>query len=81
MASNRKIVMKRGTLRGMGFEAECLVTATEVSLPNSGLPPEYARMSIHRVSIGNLPDGPYEVSFDGRWERVQKRGDGWYAPR
>ena len=80
MPSNRVIVTMRGMTGGMGLEAECLVKAMEITLPNSGLPPEYAKMSIHRVSIGNLPDGPYEVSFAGRQERMQKRGDEWYAP-
>ncbi len=79
MSSQRVAVTKRAKLSGMGIEATCLVKATEVSLPHSGVPPAYARMSIHDAP-SDIPDGVYEVTFPGYKGQVRKRGSMWVAP-
>lgn len=63
----------------MQLEADCIVTATEVSLPGTNIGPEYVRPTITDVST-DLPDGIYEVSFPGFTAMVRKTGSFWLAP-
>jgi hypothetical protein len=69
--------MLQGQLKGMGHEAVCTVAAVKVSLPSSNVW-EYAKCSIHNAPA-DLPDGQYEVTFNGRVERVKKERGFWLA--
>jgi hypothetical protein len=71
--------MMAGRLRGMGYEAECAVSAVKVSLPQLDIW-EYVRCDIH-LAPENLPDGPYEVSFEGRAMQVKKLDGYWLDGR
>jgi hypothetical protein len=66
--------MLSGVLRGMGREEKCIVSATEVSLP--GIPSEYTKCSIHQAP-SDLPEGHYEVEYEGRIARIQKFQGMW----
>ena len=73
--SHRETVMIAGRLKGMRYEAGCMVNAVKVSLPQLNIW-EYAKCDIH-LAPKNLPNGSYEVSFEGR--RMQaKRLDGYW---
>jgi hypothetical protein len=67
--------MMAGRLKGMGYEAECTVSAVKVSLPLLNIW-EYVKCDIH-LAPENLPDGPYEVSFEGRTMHVKKVDGDW----
>jgi hypothetical protein len=70
--------MLAGRLRGMGREAECTLSAEKVSLPGTNMY-EYAKLTI----LGepkDLPDGQYEVTYDGRTQKVQRKFGAWIAP-
>ena len=61
--------MMTGRLKGMGREAECTVSATKVSLPHRNIS-EYVNCDIH-LAPENLPDGRYEVTFEGKTMAVK----------
>ncbi len=67
--------MMAGWLKGMGYEAECTVSAVKVSLPLLNIW-EYVQCDIH-LAPENLPDGPYKVSFEGRTMQVKKLDGYW----
>ena len=73
--SHRETVMMTGRLKGMGREAECAISAVKVSPPqlNDG---EYVNCDIY-FAPENLPDGQYEVTFEGRTMRVKKLDGDW----
>jgi hypothetical protein len=73
--SHRETVMMAGRLKGMGYEAECTVSAIKVSLPQLDIW-EYVRCDIH-FAPENLPDGLYQVSFEGRTMQVKKLDGDW----
>jgi len=74
-ASSREIVMMAGQLKGMGHEAVCTVSAVMVSLPQLNIA-EYVKCDIHLAPL-DLPDGPYQVTFEGRTMTVKKQGGDW----
>ncbi len=61
----------------MGHQAACTVSAIKVSLPQLNIW-EYVKCSIQHAP-DDLPDGQYEVSFDGREMRLKKLDGGWLA--
>ncbi|WP_348261265.1 hypothetical protein P8935_15830 [Telmatobacter sp. DSM 110680] len=75
MISSRETVMLSGTLRGATHEASCIVRAIKVSLPNLDIW-EYVSAAIERAP-SELPDGPYNVSFEGRTMKVKKVAGNW----
>jgi hypothetical protein len=77
MASHRESVMLSGLLKGMGREAECLVSALKVSLPGTNVS-HYASCSIFSAP-DDLPEGQYLVTFGGETTAVQKRDSYWVA--
>jgi len=77
MASHRQSVMLRGELKGMGQEIRCTVSAVKVSLPGTDMF-EYARLGIHNVP--ELPDGPYEVTYEGRTSPLRRYQGAWLSP-
>lgn len=75
MTSDRETVMMAGRLSGMGYEAECIVSATKVSLPQLGTW-EYVKCDIH-FAPEDLPNGQYRVTFEGRAMQVQRLDGSW----
>ncbi len=73
--SNRETVIAAGQLKGMGHEAACTVSAVKVSLPQLNIS-EYVKCDIH-LAPQDLPDGPYQVTFEGRTMKVKKLGADW----
>jgi hypothetical protein len=76
MSSRRTLITESGTLKGMDLEGKCIVIATEVRLPGSNIPPEYAKISIHKFTEV-LPDGLYELSFGRYIGQIRKQGEHW----
>jgi hypothetical protein len=74
--SHRETVMMTGRLKGMSREAECTVSAVKVSLPPLNIW-EYVNCDIH-FAPENLPNGQYEVTFEGRKTQV-KLLDGYWV--
>jgi hypothetical protein len=75
MTSNRETVMMAGRLSGMGYEAECTVSAIKVSLPQLDTW-EYVKCDIH-LAPEDLPDGQYRVTFEGRTMQVKRVDRCW----
>ena len=73
--SHRETVMIAGRLKGMGYEAGCMVNAVKVSLPHLNIS-EYVECDIH-LAPENLSDGMYKVIFEDRTMEV-KRLDGYW---
>lgn len=65
----------KGRLKGMGREAECLVIGAKVVLPDRKEHP-IPKLSIHNEPK-DLPDGVYEVSFEGRNQPMRRKGNFW----
>jgi len=79
MASHSTSFIKRAKLKGMGHEAECNVSGSLKSLPGSNIPPEPTKLDISGEP-SNLPDGLYEVSFDGHTKSFRRKDGFWIAP-
>lgn len=73
--SHRETVMMTGRLKGMGREAECAVSAVKVSLPHLNIW-EYVNCDIH-LAPENLPDGRYDVTFEGKTMAVKLLDGFW----
>jgi len=71
--------MMAGRLKGMGYEAPCTVSVIKVSLPQLDIW-EYVRCDIH-FAPEDLPDGSYEVSFEGRMMQVKRLDGHWLDGR
>lgn len=76
MISSREVVMLSGTLKGANHEAPCTVRAIKVSLPNLDIW-EYVSAAIAQAP-SELPDGAYNVSFEGRTMKVRKVAGNWH---
>ena len=74
-ASNRETVMMAGRLKGMGREAECTVSSEKVTLPQLNIW-EYVKCDIY-LAPEDLPDGPYQVTFEGRTMQIKKLDGDW----
>lgn len=77
MASHRKNVMLAGRLRRIDQEVECTVRAVKVSLPGTAMY-EYTNLMI-LDEPRNLPDGQYEVTYDGQTRKVQRTSGAWVS--
>jgi hypothetical protein len=77
MVSIREAVLVSGTLKGMNHQAQCMVRAVKVSLLNLDIL-KYVRADIVQAP-SELPDGAYNVSFDGRTMKVKKIAGNWEA--
>ena len=75
MVSIREAVLVSGTLKGMNQQVPCMVRAVKVSHPNLDIL-EYVRADIVQAP-SELPDGAYDVSFDGRTMKVKKIAGHW----
>ena len=77
MISSREAVLLSGTLKGATHEAPCTVKAIKVSLPNLDIW-EYVSADIAQAPF-ELPDGTYNVSFEGRTMKVKKVAGNWHG--
>jgi hypothetical protein len=75
--SHREIKVMSGHLKGMGREAKCLVSAVQVSMPGTNVS-HYAKCKIQNAP-DDLPEGSYQVTFDGQTENVKKSNGFWLA--
>jgi hypothetical protein len=79
MIPNRVHVLNRGTLKGMGEKAKCVVKARRVILLGSSTSPTYAEISISDEPTV-LPDGVYRLCFPGFTGSVRREHGAWIAP-
>jgi len=77
MVSIREAVLVPGTLNGMKLEVACTVRAVKVSVIKLDIW-EYVSADIAQAP-SNLPDGAYNVSFEGRTMKVKKIAGNWEA--
>jgi hypothetical protein len=77
MVSIREAVLVSGTFKGMNHQVPCMVRAVKVSLPNLDTW-EYVAADIVQAS-SELPDGAYDVSFEGRTLKVKKIAGNWHS--
>ena len=75
--SIREAVLVSGTLRGMNHQVPCMVRAVKVSVMKLDIW-EYVSADIAQAP-SNLPDGAYDVSFEGRTMKVKKIAGNWEA--
>lgn len=75
--SIREAVLVSGTLNGMSHQVPCMVRAVKVSLPSLDTW-EYVAADIVQAS-SELPDGAYDVCFEGRVMKVKKFAGHWEA--
>lgn len=77
MVSTKEIVTFHGTLIGQGQEADCMVSATKVTVPG-GLP-AYTHYSVAGVRKA-LPEGDYDLLLaTGEKILVRYHGGYWLA--
>jgi hypothetical protein len=79
MASQRESVMLEARLNGMGREFGCTISALRVSLPDTNAY-SYARLMIFEAYEAAIPDGRYDLTFEGRTIPVERRNGTWLAP-
>jgi hypothetical protein len=77
--SYRETVVMAGRLKGMSREAECTISAVKGSPPHGNMG-EYFNCDIH-FAPEDLPDGQYEVMFEGRTMQVKKLDGDWLDGR
>jgi hypothetical protein len=77
LGSKRESILLRGWLKGMGCEVSCSLVAVKVSLPELDIW-EYVRCEIYEAPSA-LPDGRYDVTFDGRAMDIKKLDGNWLA--
>jgi hypothetical protein len=77
MVSIREAVLVSGTLKGMNHQVPCVVRAVKVLLPNLDIL-KWVRADIAHAP-SELPDGAYNVSFEGRTMKVKKIAGNWEA--
>ena len=73
--SFREIVLLSGTLAKSGTVGNCIVRATKVTIP-SLRDSEYVAVEV-ALAPPHLPDGQYELHFEGRRMRVRNNGGRW----
>lgn len=79
MGRKRTTFSARGLLKGMGKEAFCIVMGTRVA-NSDGSAANLLRLGVYQEPW-SLPDGPYELEFEGRTEKVWRRAGFWVADR
>ena len=75
--SIREAVLVSGVVTSDSGSATCTVRAIKVSIPKLDLW-EYVSADVFRAP-SELPDGAYDVVFDGRKMKVQKVAGTWQA--
>ena len=73
--ANRRVVTVKAKLRGQDHEVECKVKGTRISRPGDAVF-EMADLTVHDLPEG-LPDGIYQLEYEGSGERIRKTGSRW----
>jgi len=73
--SLRESILLDGKLSGMGYQVPCRLRAMKVSLPLLRVW-EYVGCSVVQAP-GELPDGLYDATFDGRTMQLKKLDGDW----
>lgn len=73
----RKVITFPGVLRGEGQESECIISATEVTLPGTSVS-ALANYSIQKVSKV-LPEGHYQLIAQGETINIRHSEGNWLA--
>ena len=74
--SSRETVTLLAKLKGMGCEAQCVVSAVKLSLPEFGIT-QFVGCDVVQAP-SELPDGEYIVNLQGRELLVEKRNHVWH---
>jgi len=77
--SMREAVITSGQLSGMGHETSCTISAIRISLPQLNIS-EFVKCDILLAPL-DLPDGPYQVTFEGRTMKIKKLDGDWLNER
>jgi hypothetical protein len=75
--SIRESVTLAGTLKGQNMELPCTIEAVKVSLPKLDIW-EYVKADVAEAP-STLPDGEYELFFEGRRMKAMKRAGCWVS--
>jgi hypothetical protein len=75
--SIRESVLVPGTVGSSEGSATCTVKATKITIPRLDVW-EYVSAEVFQAPA-ELPDGAYEVIFDGRKMKVEKVAGSWQA--
>lgn len=73
--SIREAVLVYGVLRGVDIQSPCVVRAVKVSIPRLDVL-EYVKAEIADAPA-DLPEGHYELLFEGRKMRVNRCSGDW----
>jgi len=76
-SSIRESVLVSGTLRASTVLARCIVRAIKVTLPNLETA-EYVKADV-ALAPPHMPDGNYELHFEGRMMKVRKSDGVWLS--
>ena len=72
--STRESVLLRGMLKKSSVLASCIVRAIKLT---TGIGPvEYIDADV-ALAPAHVPDGEYDLHFEGRVVKVRKMGDSW----
>jgi hypothetical protein len=76
------LTLLEGNLRGLGVEAKCEVLARKLAIDAIGMPLQrpyiYADCSVIGAPAG-LPDGEYNVYFDGHSFAAKSQRGHWFS--
>ena len=73
--SFREAVFLSGTLANSTLRSRCIVRATKVTIPKLGIT-EYVKADV-ALAPPFMPDGEYELHFEGRRMRVMNAAGQW----
>ena len=73
--STREDVLISGTLKGQYFESPCMVRAVKLTIPKFELW-EFVKADVVEAPV-ELPDGEYELHFEGRKFKATKNAGHW----
>jgi hypothetical protein len=73
--SIRESVLVLGVLQGTGVQSPCVVRAVKVSIPRLDVF-EYVKAEVAEAPA-NLPEGNYELFFEGRRMQVHRAFGDW----
>jgi len=76
-SSIRESVLVSGTLTSAAMLSACVVRAIKVTLPNLETS-EYVKVEVALASP-YLPNGDYELHFDGRMMKIRKNSEAWFS--
>lgn len=73
--SFRESVLLSGTIVNSAIQSRCVVRATKVTIPNLNVT-EYVKADV-ALAPPFMPDGEYELNFEGRRMKVNNAAGRW----